>query len=972
MNGNHLPAGQPGMPGGGVGGGGNGVVRGQIDMVQGQGPSGGRRRPPSQYHQHQHQYHHHQPHASPIYHNSYMTPYAQSYYPQVPHHYPTGALANAPYMPYNPYTQRSPPAIHQQYPPIVSSSMQPPPQPYSRPPPPPQQPSPALSTPPPPYVAAAPPPAFPVPETPSSSHSSQVLPTPLTPPTPQNQDIISTTADIEIRPTPSPFKPPVSYKLLYGSLPCSPQANAYPIQLPWLSRPDIPFPSKATRSRKRRRVQNPNAESVELPSNQIKGAESGSHEGTSGGDTSLPETPTLKSTAAVDATATNAESSTQSETPSTQDVPLENAQSTSPSTPQSVPATQSTTTSSITPTKTTKPSSRPAVPAVPIVPAIPKAGPKETNIPNAEIKSQDGKQPSPQSTAAKPAEVTEGSQENSQPEVKPEPTSAPVKTAPKLWTGLFTRSAPTSSPSGTTGAASSATGVATVGPTSDTTTSGNGTVGGGSFTKSNSSSLAEALRGYRVSTGEKIAFLEPRGLINPGNMCYMNSVLQVLIFCIPFYDFLDQVSKKAAHSFKSETPLIDAMIMFMREYKVIDSAVSAEQLRRRLKSQELEQYGEPFTPEFVYDAIRKLPRFASMRRGHQQDAEEFLGFLLEALHDECAQVMRHLPDSSATTTAANSSAATPSATSPTSTSDTNDWLEVGRRQRAAVTRSSGHPITSSPITKIFGGQLRSELRVQGLKDSVTLEPFQPLQLDIGSPQVHNIVDALKGLTRPETLHGDFGSPRGKDAVATKQVLIESLPPVLILHLKRFQFDAEGTGTVKIWKKVGYPLELELPKEVFSRQKRNALTAEGAGFPKYRLIAAVYHHGKNASGGHYTVDLRRQDGREWVRMDDTVIRRVRSEVVAEGGVEDDAPKASARTEKKDNGAGGSGNRFEGIGDDETGDDEGWNKVSAPVNGAKKWSSVVNGASNNATQAKGKQVKDSIKDNKVAYLLFYQRI
>jgi hypothetical protein len=54
-------------------------------------------------------------------------------------------------------------------------------------------------------------------------------------------------------------------------------------------------------------------------------------------------------------------------------------------------------------------------------------------------------------------------------------------------------------------------------------------------------------------------------------------------------------------------------IMFMREYNVIDSAVSVDQLRRRLKIEELEQYGEPFTPEFVYDAIRKLPRFASMR-----------------------------------------------------------------------------------------------------------------------------------------------------------------------------------------------------------------------------------------------------------------------------------------------------------------------------------------------------------------------
>lgn len=31
------------------------------------------------------------------------------------------------------------------------------------------------------------------------------------------------------------------------------------------------------------------------------------------------------------------------------------------------------------------------------------------------------------------------------------------------------------------------------------------------------------------------------------------------MFCVPFYDFIDQVGKKAAHSFNSETPLIDAM-----------------------------------------------------------------------------------------------------------------------------------------------------------------------------------------------------------------------------------------------------------------------------------------------------------------------------------------------------------------------------------------------------------------------------
>lgn len=51
----------------------------------------------------------------------------------------------------------------------------------------------------------------------------------------------------------------------------------------------------------------------------------------------------------------------------------------------------------------------------------------------------------------------------------------------------------------------------------------------------------------------------------------------------------------------------------MREFSVIDSAVSAEKLRMRLKDNELEQYGDPVSPEYVYEAIKRLPRFSSMR-----------------------------------------------------------------------------------------------------------------------------------------------------------------------------------------------------------------------------------------------------------------------------------------------------------------------------------------------------------------------
>lgn len=416
----------------------------------------------------------------------------------------------------------------------------------------------------------------------------------------------------------------------------------------------------------------------------------------------------------------------------------------------------------------------------------------------------------------------------------------------------------------------------------------------------------------------------------------------------------------------------------MREFSVIKSADSVEQLKSRLRPDDLEQYGDAFIPEYVYQVVRQLPRFRDMRRGQQQDAQEFLGFLLEELHDECAHAMRN---SSST----NSGTSTPTETSTSvaeGASNEDGWMEVGHKQRPSVTRSSGTITSVSPITKIFGGKLRSEWKVPGNKNSVTLEPYQPLQLDIGSPQVHNIIDALKGLTRPESLQGDFNSSRGNKVTATKQVLIETLPPVLVLHLKRFQYDSNTKRTEKIWKKVGYPLDLEMPKEVFPIQARNKFALHG-GLPRYQLTGVIYHHGKNASGGHYTVDVRRQDGKEWIRLDDTVIRRVRSEDVAEGGSEED-PKALAAALARHNqpSKAQGGNMFEHFEDGADGnpsEDENsnaWNQVNGHSRNKHSTATVTaNGTSSpNSTKSPPQTPKDRFasRENKVAYLLFYRRV
>lgn len=151
------------------------------------------------------------------------------------------------------------------------------------------------------------------------------------------------------------------------------------------------------------------------------------------------------------------------------------------------------------------------------------------------------------------------------------------------------------------------------------------------------------------------------------------------------------------------------------------------------------------------------------------------------------------------------------------------WKEVGPGQKVSTTRTvtsnvflvnMKQLIVESPITRIFTGNLRSILRKPGHKGSITLEPYRPLQLDIQDPHVRSVTDALKHITVTETITPDFD---GTGRAMTRQSFIEKLPPILILHLKRFVYDKHGTK--KVWKKIAYPLNLEIPLDVLSPTQR---------------------------------------------------------------------------------------------------------------------------------------------------------
>lgn len=258
------------------------------------------------------------------------------------------------------------------------------------------------------------------------------------------------------------------------------------------------------------------------------------------------------------------------------------------------PTTPSSTARSQAHSKSSKPAPAPVVPVVPNVPATPRRHTKD----GSSVTSG-----TPKSTAATTVET-----ESDTAPVAESKTSSPVPATNKRWADLV-RSKPSAKPVGTAAPAS---------------VTSNGV-------PQKSETLADvlvALGGDVTQYSDKIAFLEPRGLVNTGNMCYMNSVLQILVSCTPFYQFLDHLGRRAAHSFHSDLPLIDAMIMFMKEFRVIDAATSEDQLRLRLKPTELEQYGEAFIPEFVYEMVRQLPRFRDMRRGHHRMPKNSSGSFL--------------------------------------------------------------------------------------------------------------------------------------------------------------------------------------------------------------------------------------------------------------------------------------------------------------------------------------------------------
>eukprot|EP00262_Sarcandra_glabra_P007884 TRINITY_DN20993_c0_g1_i1.p1 TRINITY_DN20993_c0_g1~~TRINITY_DN20993_c0_g1_i1.p1 ORF type:complete len:562 (-),score=104.12 TRINITY_DN20993_c0_g1_i1:331-2016(-) len=343
--------------------------------------------------------------------------------------------------------------------------------------------------------------------------------------------------------------------------------------------------------------------------------------------------------------------------------------------------------------------------------------------------------------------------------------------------------------------------------------------------------------------GAAVKNLLPRGLINSGNLCFLNATLQALLSCSPFIQLLQELRTRNIP--KIGYPTLRAFVEFISDFDMpTDSSL-------KKKEMVVLETGRSFSP-IMFEPVLKnftpdLPTSMS-GRPRQEDAQEFLSFVMDQMHDELLKLEGHF------------SCLNGSKVSLISNAEDDDWETVGPKNKSAVTRTQ--TFLPSELSNIFGGQLRSVVKARGNKASATVQPFLLLHLDIFPEAVHTIEDALHLFSAPETLEG-YKTSTGKAGVsASKSVQIQTLSKIMILHLMRFSYGSKGS--TKLHKPVHFPLELVLGREL--------LVSPSSEGRRYELVATITHHGRDPSKGHYTADARYADA-QWLRYDDATVTAV---------------------------------------------------------------------------------------------------
>ncbi|MCJ1397491.1 ubiquitin-specific protease doa4 [Xylographa trunciseda] len=331
------------------------------------------------------------------------------------------------------------------------------------------------------------------------------------------------------------------------------------------------------------------------------------------------------------------------------------------------------------------------------------------------------------------------------------------------------------------------------------------------------------------------------GLVNFGVTCYMNATIQCLLATIPLSQFfLDTrwrgFTQKNWKGSNGIMPEIYANLI-RNLWKNDDRAVRPTSLRNfcaRLKT------------DWGID--------------RQQDAKEFLEFLVDCLHEDLNTNWERRPLRPLTP-----EEELVRERMPVAKVSQTEWDRYSHREH-------------SFISNLFAGQHASRLRCTTCGNtSTTYEAFYSISVEIPRSGHSDIHQCLRSYCQEERLSGDevWKCPHCKcEREATKRITLTRLPRVLIIHFKRFS--ASKTESAR---KVHTPIEFPLhglamepymaptqadPKDLADGVPDQAITPPF----QYDAYAVMRHLGQTGNGGHYIALVKDQARGCWRKFDDT--------------------------------------------------------------------------------------------------------
>eukprot|EP00475_Leptophrys_vorax_P044966 TRINITY_DN9199_c0_g1_i4.p1 TRINITY_DN9199_c0_g1~~TRINITY_DN9199_c0_g1_i4.p1 ORF type:complete len:585 (+),score=114.01 TRINITY_DN9199_c0_g1_i4:235-1755(+) len=300
-----------------------------------------------------------------------------------------------------------------------------------------------------------------------------------------------------------------------------------------------------------------------------------------------------------------------------------------------------------------------------------------------------------------------------------------------------------------------------------------------------------------------------KGLINKGQSCYLNSILQCITYTPPLQVFFKKYSHIAEcpHGLSEEKGISFCMFCEIENhYRTIAEA------------------DKPFIPVNILSRLSEIDR--DFLLGQHEDAHEFFRAVVRGWQSSC----------------------------------------LGFGKKYANYNLNPRSLETSFVSQLYGGYLQSELSCPSCgKSSSSFEHFEDLSLEI-SDVTDSLSDALETFTNPEVLDSanKYMCPECKEQVrAEKRLTIHYAPNVLVIHLKRFRVGFQG----KINKKVTFPVDLGLGPFMSS----STAQTDKALYKLYGIVVHLDMF-NISSFGHYVAYLR-DCRSAWYKLDDNRVEPV---------------------------------------------------------------------------------------------------